>query len=405
MALDSSPENPAPLRVINAKIAEWVSRLGSVWVEAQVTQISARRGMSQAFIEVRDVDQNLSARVATSPAVLAGVQPALSDGDRIVLLVKPEFWTNRGQLVLRASQIRAVGIGDLLARIERLKQQLAGEGLFALDRKRPLPFLPKRIGLICGRDSAAQHDVVENVARRWPGIEFELRQVPVQGPEAAREVTQALADLDRIPDVDVIVISRGGGSVEDLLAFSEEGLIRAVAACTTPVVSAIGHEQDSPLIDLVADVRASTPTDAARAIVPDMREQFDVVNNLRQRSRRVVLLRIDREEERIQLFADHPYLADPSNKIADATSEVDGLSNRCRRSLAHQLQLASSTVGHQRVSLRAYSPAATLDRGYAIVFDANRSIVTSRTEVANGDALTLKLSEGEVGATAQLGED
>jgi exodeoxyribonuclease VII large subunit len=290
-----------------------------------------------------------------------------------------------------------------LARVERLKQELSNEGLFARERKKPLPFLPKRIGLICGRDSAAERDVIENAVRRWPGIEFELRQVAVQGQTAATAVAEALRELDAMPEVDVIVITRGGGSVEDLLPFSEEQLVRAVASAKTPIVSAIGHEQDAPLLDYVADVRASTPTDAAMRIVPDLEEQFELVRGLRDRSLRAVSGRLDREQNQIQRWAAHPGLADPSALIAAELQQIKDSRIRFAKSLAHHLQLASERLVSLKAQLRTVSPAATLDRGYAIVLNQNHHVIRASAEVSRGELLTLRLADGQVPVTVNEG--
>ena len=399
MAIETSPESPAPLRVINAKLAEWVARLGTVWVEGQVTQINARRGMAQAFIELRDVDQNISARLVAAPEVVAGVGSDLIEGDRIVAHVKAEYWAKRGQLVLRAAEIRKVGIGDLLARVERLKTQLHQEGLFSPGRKRTLPFLPRTIGLICGRDSAAERDVVQNVQRRWPNVTFEIRQVAVQGIEAASDVRGALTDLDAMEGVDVIVIARGGGSVEDLLPFSDETLVRAVARTRTPVVSAIGHEQDTPLLDFVADVRASTPTDAARLIVPSVDEQLDLVHALSERSRRRIAALIDTQSHLLARFQQHPLLTSPTAVVDEAERAIRDLSRRSSTSLLHQLQLASTTTEHQTTALRAYSPRATLARGYSIVKTSDGSIVSSYSQVTPNKMVKILVLDGEIDAT------
>jgi exodeoxyribonuclease VII large subunit len=403
VSLETSPEKPASLHSINSKIAEWIKRLGEVWVEGQITQINARTGAGQAYLGLRDLEKNASAQVVTASATIAGLNPSLSEGDRVVVLIKPEYWINSGRLQLRAREIRAVGLGDLLARVERLKQELSNEGLFARERKKPLPFLPQRIGLICGRDSAAERDVIENAVRRWPGIKFELRQVAVQGLTAATAVTEALLELDARSDVDVIVITRGGGSVEDLLPFSDEQLVRAVAAAKTPIVSAIGHEQDTPLLDYVADVRASTPTDAAMRIVPDLEEQFELVHGLRDRSLRAVSGRLDREQNQIQRWAAHPGLADPSALIATEMQQVKDSRTRFAKSLAHHLQLASEKVVSLKAQLRTVSPAATLDRGYAIVLNQTHHVIRASTEVGEGELLTLRLADGQVPVTVNEG--
>lgn len=286
MSAKTSPEAPLPIRSVLQMVAQWIGKLGTVWVEGQITELTARGGT--VFLTLRDPVANVSARITCARAVYEASVPRPVDGARVVMHVKPDFWVNKGSFAFTALEIRPVGIGELLARLERLRQVLAGEGLFNVDRKRRLPFLPGTVGLICGRDSAAERDVLENSRRRWPAVRFKVEQVAVQGSYAVGEVTEALRKLDADREVDVIIIARGGGSLEDLLPFSDESLVRAVAACRTPVVSAIGHEQDSPLLDLVADVRASTPTDAAKKVVPDVGEQLTLVHQLRDRGRRVL---------------------------------------------------------------------------------------------------------------------
>ncbi len=373
--------------------------MGAVWVEGQVTEIKLRGGNSQVYIKVRDVEENVTIQMVTSPGALEAVQPPLQDGARIVMHARPEFWTSRGSLVLRARELRAVGLGDLLARIEVLRQALSKEGLFDRERKQPLPFLPRRVGLICGRGSAAEKDVVENAIRRWPSIEFEIREVPVQGATAAKEVTQALAELDSLDTVDVIVITRGGGSVEDLLPFSDETLVRTAAACRTPIVSAIGHEQDSPLLDFVADFRASTPTDAAARIVPDLTEELADLSAMRQRALRAIDGRLRTEEHLIARIASHPGLADPSEMLTEQGEKVAAARDRCARALANLLQQASTSIEHLRTQLRTVSPAGTLERGYAIVTLADGRVLRQPDEVQPADQLEIRIHGGAIGAT------
>ena len=268
----STPERAFPIRELSIRLRDYIARLGMVWVEGQVVQVNRRAG-GLVFLTLRDVQVEASVDVVMPAGLDRSMDPPLQAGARVLVHVRCEFWAKSGRLVLRAHEVRPVGIGELLATLERRKRQLAAEGLFAPELKRRLPLLPRRIGLITGVNADAKHDVLTNARQRWPGVRFEVREGAVQGPAAVPAVTAALRELDAIDDVDVIVIARGGGSLEDLLPLSDESLVRAVAAARTPVVSAIGHEQDTPLLDLVADVRASTPTDAGKRIVPDWAEE------------------------------------------------------------------------------------------------------------------------------------
>ena len=405
MALQTSAEHPAPLRTIAAAVASWINRLGPVWVEGQVTQISRRPGAATAFLTLRDPVAEVSVTVTCPAALLSAVNPPLADGARVVVHAKPNFYLSRGSFSLAAMEIRPVGLGDLLARIERARAKLAAEGLFAAERKLVLPFLPRVVGLVTGRASAAERDVVENARRRWPAVRFRVEEVVVQGPGAVTEVTAAVQRLDHDPDVDVIVIARGGGSVEDLLPFSEEELVRAVAAVTTPVVSAIGHEQDAPLLDLVADVRASTPTDAARRIVPDVREELHRVAAARDRLRARLLARLDAEEQRIRHIRSRPVMADPDAGLVQRKTAIEQVRARARQVVGHRLTRATDDLDHARARVRALSPAATLERGYAIVSAKHEDptstpdlIVRSADQVEPGRTLRIRVAQGEFGA-------
>ncbi|NUS51816.1 MAG: exodeoxyribonuclease VII large subunit, partial [Nocardioidaceae bacterium] len=296
MALETSAERPAPVRQIANAISGWVDRLGAVWVEGQVAQFNRRQGMNTVFLTLRDPVADISISVTCSRQVFDSLNPPMVEGASVVVHAKPSFYANRGTLSLYAREIRMVGLGELLARIERRRQLLAAEGLFAAERKRRLPFLPGTVGLVTAPNSAAERDVLENARRRWPAVRFATRYAAMQGQSSAAEVIAAVGRLDKDPEVDVIVVARGGGSVEDLLPFSDEGLLRAVFATGTPVVSAIGHEQDGPLLDLVADVRASTPTDAAKLVVPDVAEELLRIGDLRRRGRQVLTSWLAREQ-------------------------------------------------------------------------------------------------------------
>ena len=399
VALDTSPENPAPVRVISQAIGQWINRLGPVWVEGQVAQLSRRPGTQTAFLTLRDHAADLSLQVTCPVRVLDSLAVPLSEGARIVVHAKPSWYFTRGTLSLAADEIRPVGLGELLARLERLRSILAAEGVFAADRKRPLPFLPGVVGLICGRDSKAEHDVLENARRRWPGVRFRVEPVAVQGTSAVTQVMEALRALDRDSEVDVIIVARGGGSVEDLLPFSDEALVRAVAAAHTPVVSAIGHESDTPLLDLVADVRASTPTDAAKRVVPDVVDELERVVRARVRIRSALRHRLDRERAGLDAIRSRPAIADPAYGLRVRAEDLHGLRDRARRTVRHLLDRAAVEVDHTRARIRALSPAATLERGYAVVQRADGGVVRTPDDVHPGDHVRVLVTGGEFGAT------
>jgi len=401
VALDTSPERPAPVRQIANLISGWVDRLGIVWVEGQVAQLSRRQGMNTVFLTLRDPVADVSVSVTCSRQLFDSLNPPVVEGASVVVHAKPTYWANRGTLSLRADDIRTVGLGELLARLERRRQLLAAEGLFARERKRRLPFLPHCIGLVTGRDSAAERDVLENARRRWPAVRFRVLNTAVQGSNAAAEVIEAIGTLDRDPEVDVIVVARGGGSVEDLLPFSDEGLLRAVFAARTPVVSAIGHEPDSPLLDLVADMRASTPTDAAKMVVPDVAEEIDRVVHLRDRGRRVLDAWLSRELHQLEVLRGRPTLADPGSGLAERGREIDELRDRTRRSLGHQLDRGSADLTHQLARVRGMSPLATLKRGYAVVQDDAGHVVTGLDQVHPDQELTVRVYDGRIGVVVR----
>jgi exodeoxyribonuclease VII large subunit len=384
---------------VSQKIGAWVARLGWVWVDGQVAQITRRPGTGVVFLTLRDPSADVSLTLTAHRDVLDSGIPDLADGARIVAHAKPEFFAGRGTLSLRVDEIRQVGVGELLARIERLKRLLAAEGLFDPARKRRLPFLPKRIGLITGRAGAAERDVLTNARRRWPAVDFRVLNVAVQGPTAVPQMLDALAVLDKDADVDVIILARGGGGLEDLLPFSDEALCRAVFACRTPVISAIGHETDSPLVDFVADVRASTPTDAAKRAVPDLAEETRMLDVARARLGRAVTHLVDREQRHLDGLRSRPVLARPETMIEVRGEQVAGLRERARRTLDHRLERAGSEVGHTVARLRALSPAATLERGYAVVQrTADGAVVRDPSDVDTGAALKVRVAGGEFAA-------
>ena len=375
MTLQTSEQSPAPVRVISNLLHDYINRLSSIWIEGQVAQYRVRPGANVQFLTLRDTDAELSLKIMVNSALVGAMDPPLAEGQRIIIFGRCDFWAKQGSLQVVAREIRAVGLGELLAQLAALKEKLAAEGLFAPERKKPLPFLPTRIGLITGRQSDAMHDVLAHTKERWPGADFEIREVAVQGVSAVSEVTAALQDLDAL-GLDVIVIARGGGSMEDLLPFSNEALIRAVSIASTPIVSAIGHEQDTPLLDFVADLRASTPTDAAKRIVPSVVEERRNLAELRARNLRAIanLLNI--------------------NKL-----KLHELRNRLTQRVTHRIDAELATVTHLRAQIRALSPAATLERGYAIVQGVKGEIIRNQAQVGVDQEVQIRVSVGEFSAT------
>lgn len=392
MALESSAESPLPLRTVALKITEWVGRLGRVWVEGQVTQVSRRTGTT--FLTLRDPVADVSMTVTAARQVLDGLD--LRDGARVVCWVTPEVWMGRGSLQLTAFEIRPVGAGALLARLEALKTVLAAEGLFDRAHKQPLPFLPRQVGLVTGRASAAERDVVENARRRWPAVSFATREVAVQGPTSVTAVIEALSALDRTPTVDVIVLARGGGSVEDLLPWSDEALCRAVFACRTPVVSAIGHEPDTPLVDFVADVRCSTPTDAGKRVVPDVSEERQRIARARDALDRSVSARLDHERRGLDRLQTGPLI---EVLVGQLGYSLEALQHRGFRALGSRLGQAASEIDGLRSRVRALSPLATLQRGYALALGPAGEVLRSVGDVAADDVIGVRLADGSVRAT------
>jgi exodeoxyribonuclease VII large subunit len=392
--LETSPDSPVPVRVVALRLGEWIARLGEIWVDGQVAQLNRRPGVATQFVTLRDPDANISMTVTCPRGVLPD---SVTEGSRVVLRARPDFWLERGTLSLRALEVRQVGLGELLARLEALKKLLAAEGLFARERKRPLPFLPHTIGLVTGRASAAERDVVENARRRLPGARFRIENVAMQGSNAVTEVVDAIARLDHDPDVGVIVISRGGGSVEDLLPFSNESMVRAVFAARTPVVSAIGHETDTPLLDLVADLAASTPTDAAKRIVPDLADEQLDVTSLRLRVRGLVRARIDRETE-LMVGLPQRLRHTVRMRLDRDVGEVTVLRDRARRRVATLVEQGRTDLTHTRARIRDLSPQRTLERGYAVVRTADGTVVRSPADAVG--RLRLRVAGGEFEADA-----
>ncbi|MCW2802990.1 MAG: exodeoxyribonuclease large subunit [Propionibacteriaceae bacterium] len=395
MPIESSPENPQPLRVVTHAVKGWVERLSQIWVEGQLIEINRRSGSKTVFLTLRDKLANVSASVTVSPTTLDSAGP-LTEGATVVARLKPSYYETSGRFSFYCDAIKPVGEGQLLARLEQTKRMLQAEGLFDPVRKRRLPFLPRVVGLVTAAGSAAERDVVENARRRWPAVRIETRHALVQGPQACEQLVAALKQLDSRAEVDVIVIARGGGSLEDLLPFSDEGLVRAVFACTTPVVSAIGHETDNPILDLVADYRASTPTDAAKRVVPDVGEESERIQQSARRLRQAIGAIVHRQQELLNATRSRPVLADPTASFALRYEAVDSLRHRARRAISSRISHESTAVEHTLARVRAMSPKATLERGYAILVDGEGHAVTSVNQVDEDDDLMAYLLDGQL---------
>jgi exodeoxyribonuclease VII large subunit len=361
----------------NRGVAEWLTRLPTIWVEGEVTELRRQDRWQSVFLTLKDPGEGACLAVTMPRGQFDALRLDLANGERVHVYGRPELFEARGDFRLRALSIERFGLGDHLAALERLKQKLAVEGLFDVDRKRPLPRLPRRVGLVTGNDAAAKKDVLTAITARFPPARLLVAETYVQGPRAAPAIADALRVISEAPEIDVVVLARGGGSFEDLLPFSDERLVRAIAACPVPVVSAVGHEQDTPLSDLVADARASTPTAAARLVVPDLAELTARLERSRTALATGARRALERERRRLDVSRDH-----------------------LRRAPLLLVERRRAAVEHSAGRLRALSPRATLDRGYAIVRTAG-SIVRSSSEVATGTQVDVELGTGGFGATVE----
>ncbi len=395
-AADTTRDNPWPLSRLTQNIKIYVDRMSALWVEGQVVQYNPRPGSRMAFFTLRDTESDTSMTVTAFPNVITAIGAGFEEGVKVVARVKPVFWERSGSLNLQAAEVHLQGLGDLLAQIERLRQRLAAEGLFDADRKKPLPFLPRVIGLVCGRNAKAKDDVIVNASARWPGARFEVREVAVQGQYAVREVTQAIAELDSLPQVDVIVVARGGGSVEDLLPFSDEALVRAAAQTSTPLVSAIGHEGDAPLLDYVADYRASTPTDAARRIVPDLAQELDGLARAREGMRSAIQRRLDQERYNLDLLVSRPIFLAPAATLEPHRTFIDSALTSLRTQVERRLSSERQNILQASATLQALSPQATLERGYSMLRLPSGELVRDTSQVPKGTLVEGILAQGRL---------
>jgi exodeoxyribonuclease VII large subunit len=383
----------------NKGVAQYLGRLPTVWIEGEVTELRRHDRWASVFFTLKDPADGSSLGVTMPRGQFDGLRLELVDGERVHVYGRPELYEQRGDLRLRALTIERFGVGAHLAALERLKTKLAAEGLFAADRKRALPLLPRRIGLVTGNDAAAKRDVITTIQARFPAANVLVAETYVQGPRAALGVVEALRALCEQPDIDVIVLTRGGGSFEDLLPFSDERLVRAVAECPVPIVSAVGHEQDTPLCDLAADVRASTPTMAGRLVVPELAELSGQLDRSRESIARCARRTLERDTQRLERSAGRLRAA-PRRALEQQSERVERAHERLRRAPALMVERKRAALEGVAGKLVALSPKATLKRGYAIV-RTDSHVLTSAADVAPGARVEVELSEGAFGARVE----
>ncbi|MEV8239182.1 exodeoxyribonuclease VII large subunit [Microbacterium testaceum] len=396
---DSRTDTPTSVSRLNDTIRGFIERWGSVWVEGEITSFNRRGG--NVFGRLKDLNTESTVAFRIWSSTLARLPKDFQVGDHVVACVKADYFPRTGDFSFAISAMRHVGLGEQLERLERLRVQLRSEGLFDPVRKKKLPFLPHCIGLITGENSDAEKDVHRNAELRWPRVNFQTKYAAVQGDRCVPETLAALKALDADPEVDVIIIARGGGDPQTLLGFSDERLLRAVAAASTPVVSAIGHENDRPLLDEVADLRASTPTDAAKRVVPDVAEQRALVAQLRARLTGRLTQRVLHDIAQLEQIRSRPSLRTPHAMLTSRAQELWMLSNRGRDIVDRRLESEQRRTRELSASLRALSPLATLARGYAIAQVEGGAIVRDASQAPAGTALTITVARGSLTARAE----
>lgn len=392
----SSEQTPWPISRLASTLKDWIDRLGYLWIEGEISQI--KFNPTNMFGALRDLQIENSVEIHSWN--LASIPRDLKQGDRVVALIKPAFWGKNGKLTMQVLEMRKVGLGELLERIERLRQQLIAEGLTSAERKQPIPFLPNKIGLITGAKSDAEKDVLENTRLRWPDAQFRIINTLVQGDKAAPEIIAAIKELDADPEVDVIIIARGGGSFLDLVVFSDEALVRAAAAAKTPIISAIGHENDRPVLDEVADLRASTPTDAAKKVVPDVAEERANIDRMLGQLFNRLSQFVAASMDQIVALRSRPVLANPFQFIDNHQLELERSLNRNRELFANLIHVQELKIENLRSLVVSMSPQKTLDRGYSVVRDADGRVLQDASKVKAGTKLRIRLAKGDLEATS-----
>lgn len=398
-ARDTTPENPWPVSLLSQHFHDAVERWPAAWIEGQIIEINARR-TGTVYLTLRDSFQEVSIS-ALGFGAFAQKARAFQQGDRVVMHGQADLWVKSTRLSFRADDIRRIGSGGIKEQIDELRKKLKGEGLFDESNKVPIPEFPTTIGIVCGPGARAEGDIITNVNLRWPIVHFAVKYAHVQGPQCPAEVVQAIQELDADPAVDVIIVARGGGSFEDLIGFSDERVVRATAACVTPIISAVGHEDDWTLIDLASDMRASTPTDAAKRVVPDVREQQQLVANAIGTMSMRMRAMVDNESRLIEGYVNRPSLTHPQTMVESHERDIAEAVRAMRIGLTRIVDDAQMHVEKLKATLTALSPQSTLDRGYAVLQNASGHVVDDASDVHVGDELTITLRHGTVVAQAQ----
>jgi len=399
VAIGKDPEHPFTVQQLSERVANAVKGWGNAWVEGEIIKFQAKAG-GHAYPQLRDLATGSTISLVIFNGVLVSAGEEFKDGDRVLVSGNMDYYVARGTLSLKVSSIKKVGLGVLMAEIEARRAKIYAEGLADPSKKKKLPFLPGVIGLITAENSDAEKDVRQNILLRWPEAVIKMANVSVQGEECAPSVIAALKKMDADPEVEVIIITRGGGGFLDLVGFSDEALVRAVAACETPVISAIGHENDRPIIDDVADLRASTPTDAAKRVVPDVVDERRKISDSLERMKSIIGSYLGHQVTLIQQIRQHPLLKDPHAYLIQRSDDLTRALGELRDDLDYKLDKQSTDLANKKNLLRSLSPQSTLDRGYAVVRDADGKVITDPKMAKTGTLLKLRVAKGDLDATA-----
>ena len=399
IGIGKDPDHPFTVQQLSERVANAVKGWGNAWVEGEIIKFQAKAG-GHAYPQLRDLNTGSTISLVIFNGVLVSAGEEFKDGDRVLVSGNMDYYVARGTLSLKVSSIKKVGLGVLMAEIEARRAKIYAEGLADPSKKKKLPFLPGVIGLITAENSDAEKDVRQNVLLRWPEAVIRMANVSVQGAECAPSVIAALKKMDADPEVEVIIITRGGGGFLDLVGFSDEALVRAVAACETPVISAIGHENDRPIIDDVSDLRASTPTDAAKRVVPDVVEERKKIKDSLERMKQIIGSYLGHQVTLIQQIRQHPLLKDPHAYLIQRTDDLARALGELRDDLDYKLDRQSTDLENKKNLLRSLSPQSTLDRGYAVVRDSEGNVITDPKMAKAGTLLKLRVAKGDLDATA-----